>query len=160
MRGVLAFLIAHAALVAPLFAQVSIPQPLDSKHADRIGMMKADLIALVQQQKFFFRRHQTYADSTTLWHLRPESRGTIRIVSAGERGWSGTLTTTGEPETSCGVFVEDAVAPNGAVIADGIPGCWFLRPDGVGVGFRRAFAFVRSRSDSQPRTRAPGARSD
>jgi hypothetical protein len=134
MRRVLPLLIAHATLVAPLFAQVSIPQPLDSTHAVRIGMMKDDLIGLVQQQKLFFRRHQTYADSTTLWHLRPESRGTIRIVSSGKRGWSGTLTTTGEPETSCGVFVGDAVAPNGAVIADGIPGCWFLRPDGVGVG--------------------------
>jgi hypothetical protein len=134
MRRVLPLLIAHTALVAPLFAQVPIPQPIDSTHAVRIGMMKDDLIGLVQQQKLFFRRHQTYADSTTLWHLRPESRGTIRITSAGKAGWSGTLTTTGEPETSCGVFVGDAVAPNGAVVADGIPGCWFLRPDGVGVG--------------------------
>lgn len=134
MRRVLPLLIAHAALVAPLSAQVSILQPLDSAHAARIGMMKADLDALVQQQRLFFRRHQTYADTTTLWHLRPESRGTIRIISSGNRGWSATLTTTGEPDTSCGVFVGDAVAPNGAVLADGIPGCWFLRPDGVGVG--------------------------
>jgi hypothetical protein len=93
--------------------------------------MKADLRMLVQQQKHFFARHQRYADSSSAWRFTPAPSGVIRILSAGPEGWSGTLTGGG---VSCGVFVGNAVAPNAAVLADGEPGCWFRRRDGILVG--------------------------
>lgn len=129
-RRLLPVLIASAVLVAPLAAQETAPAA-DTTHAARIRTLKADLRVLVERQKYFFARHQTYADSSAPLHFAPATGGLLQIVSAGLEGWSGILTAAG---VSCGVFVGDAVAPNAAVLADGEPGCWFRRRDGVLVG--------------------------
>ena len=131
-RRLIPILIASTALAAPLAAQEAAPAA-DTTHAILIRAMKADLRSLVQQQKLFFARRQRYADSTSLVHFTPATRGVLRILSAGPDGWSGVLTAA-EPGVSCGVYVGAAVAPNAAVLADGEPGCWYRRRDGLLVG--------------------------
>ena len=145
-RRLVPALIASAVLVAPLTAQEAVRAvdtthatlirtmkavAADTTHAALILAMKADLRVLVQQQKHYFARHQTYADSSSRVHFTPATGGLTQVLSAGPDGWSGVLAVAG---VSCGVFVGQAVAPNGAVVADGEPGCWFRRADGVLVG--------------------------
>ena len=126
-RRSLPVLIASEVLVGPLAAQAQI----DTTHTVLIRAMKADLRGLAQQQKQFFERHHTYADSVSGLRFSPATGGLLRVLSAGADGWSGILVVG---EVSCGVFAGNAVAPNAAVLADGEPGCWFRRRDGVLVG--------------------------
>lgn len=105
--------------------------PFDTSHTLLIRRMKVDLRVLVIKQHKFFVRHRRYADSVALVPFEPVKNGQARILSAGPGGWSATLTVEG---VTCGVFEGNAVPPNAAVVAEGEPGCWFRRRDGVLVG--------------------------
>jgi hypothetical protein len=125
-------LIAAACLaVAPrLAAQAVPPTPADSAHAALVRTMKDDLRRLVTAQDAYLARHQEYATSLTGSAFAPADGHQVTIVSTGKLGWTGTVTAAQETGLTCGLYVGNGVAPNGAVIQAREPACWRPLPDG------------------------------
>jgi hypothetical protein len=117
--------------VAPcLAAQAAPPAAADSAHAALVRTMKDDLRRLVKAQDAYLARHQEYATSLPGSEFAPADGHLVTIVSTGTLGWTGTVTAAQEPGLTCGLYVGNGVAPNGAVIQAREPACWRPLPDG------------------------------
>src|SRR5262245_30753721 len=119
--------------VPPLAAQTSDGSAPDTAHARLVEAMKQDLHRLVKAEDAFRARHDTYTGvlPPEQFAARPEHR--VIVVAHESKGYTATMTTTEDPDLTCGLYDGIGVAPSPFISAARKPACWRVLPSGATV---------------------------
>ena len=121
-------------VIIGILAAIAIPKFANTKEKAYIAQMKSDLKNLASAQESYFSDKNTYASIADI-QLAPYSwvvsGGTANVTATGTAsasGWSATLVdarvATPTATKNCGIYAGSATAPNAAVTAEGVVGCW------------------------------------
>ncbi|MGZ8379648.1 MAG: type IV pilin protein [Gemmatirosa sp.] len=121
-------------VIIGILAAIAIPKFANTKEKAYIAQMKSDLKNLASAQESYFADKNTYADLAAIqadpykWTLSGGAANVTATLTATAGGWSATLldarvTSTGATK-NCGIYAGGAAAPNAAVTAEGVVGCW------------------------------------
>src|SRR5690606_3144222 len=97
----------------------------DAKDRALLKSMESDLRNLAAQQELYYPVSMSYAANLTdLDDFAPSPGVSITIVSADSRGWAAQATHPSYAGHTCGIFVGDAPAADGApATAQGVIAC-------------------------------------
>ena len=124
-------LLAGLLIVPPVAAQTSHGSASDTAHAGLVEAMKQDLRRLVKAEDAFRARNSTYTGVLPQeeFATRPERR--VIVVADADKGYSATMTTSEEPDLTCGLFDGIGQAPSPLISSARKPACWHTLPSGA-----------------------------
>ncbi|MDF1503702.1 prepilin-type N-terminal cleavage/methylation domain-containing protein [Roseisolibacter sp. H3M3-2] len=120
-------------VIIGILAAIAIPKFANTKEKAYIAQMKSDLKNLASAQESYFADNNAYANLAAIqaapysWTVSGGAQVTPNITAAAG-GWSATLldarVTSAGATDNCGIYAGGVAAPNAAVTAEGVVGCW------------------------------------
>jgi prepilin-type N-terminal cleavage/methylation domain-containing protein len=120
-------------VIIGILAAIAIPKFANTKEKAYIAQMKSDLKNLASAQESYFSDKNEYADLTKIqadpykWTVSGGAQVTPTITATAA-GWSAKLVDARVASTdalkNCGIYAGNATAPDAAVTAEGVVGCW------------------------------------
>ena len=121
-------------VIIGILAAIAIPKFANTKEKAYIAQMKSDLKNLASAQESYFSDKNTYASIADIklapysWTVSGGAANVTATGTATASGWSATLVdarvATATATKNCGIYAGSATAPNAAVTAEGVVGCW------------------------------------
>ncbi len=131
MRGFPSSFAVLCLLVAPqLAAQSGQASVGDSAHAALVVALKEELHRLLKAQDAYLAQHDTYTSVLPRSNFEAAPGHEVAIATAGNKGYSATVTGAQEPGLTCGLYVGSGTAPNAAIFKAREPACWRPLPNG------------------------------